>query len=64
MQVVKQDLKSGSCNFCTGKINKKGTYLTYDYTVVFEFMHDMRPGLSARICKKCLDELKYKTDKL
>ena len=64
MNVTKQNLKSGSCNFCTGKVNSKGSGSTYDYTAVFLFTRDAGSGLGARICKKCLNELKYKADRI
>ena len=64
MNVTKQDIKLGSCNFCTSTLNDEGTGFSYSYETVYEFTRNEGSGLSARICKKCLDELKYKADRI
>jgi hypothetical protein len=59
MQVVKKDLKDGSCNFCNrGIYHEDFPSLYYPYSTVYEISKDSGSGMSARLCGECVKEFK------
>jgi len=58
MKIEKQNLKDGSCNFCSrGIISHTGMSLVYPYKTV-TVVSSSGCGVSVRFCDDCLENLK------